>query len=169
MAQPEIVELRESMQKTWGQFFRYGTFPEDKIKDIDAEDFPFVNNIDESEQRYTFKKTFESECAALDNGLYGSYLDRSWEDLPISEPISPLRCDGTHCWLTIENGATFKGIDRGEMIELRGIYFADAPVGDLRWKAPVARYYNFGETVDATEWGNMCACHRCFGAQVRDC
>ena len=73
-------------------------------------------------------------------------------------------CDGTHCVLTTWEDTVFTGLDRGDVVDFRGIKYALSPSGALRWKSPVLRTYG-AENVDATEWDNMCACHRCYSPQ----
>jgi hypothetical protein len=80
-----------------------------------------------------------------------------------------LICDGINCWLTGPEGIVFKGIDRGDVVDFRGINYAEKPTGSYRWKAPVLKFYEDDDEIDGSQWGNMCACHRCFGLQARDC
>lgn len=54
--------------------------------------------------------------------------------------------------LTVANG-NFTGVENDGVLEFKGIPYAKAPTGDLRWKAPVAPD-DSDETFDATKFGN---------------
>ncbi len=71
--------------------------------------------------------------------------------------------------LTFENGATVtirgkeRRVDYGvEDEEFLGIPYAEPPVGELRWRRPVAKQWQDGEVLDATEFGPHCP--QCDGA-----
>ena len=76
-------------------------------------------------------------------------------------------CDGTHCVLTTWENTQFTCLDRDEIVDCRGIKYAQAPQGDLRWRSPIIRTYG-EEQYDATNWDNMCACHRCYSPQKEE-
>lgn len=60
------------------------------------------------------------------------------------------------CTVTLTNGMEFKGKLQDDVVQFRGVPYAQPPVGDLRWKAPVP-IYEFSEPVDATDYGPACA------------
>ena len=156
-----------STTAVWGEFFRTGHFPEGTLKDINHLDFPFVNTVDESEETYKQEETFVEECAALDHALSDNYLNRNWDEIGdnwATGNFKSFSCDGTHCVLVTWDNTEFTCLDRDDVVDCRGIKYAQSPSGDLRWRSPVIRNYG-EEKVDATEWDNMCACHRCYSPQ----
>ena len=64
--------------------------------------------------------------------------------------------DANTCTVTLTNGMEFKGKLVDETVQFRGVPYAQPPVGELRWKAPVP-IYDFAEAVDATDYGPACA------------
>jgi len=166
-ASENTQSILAASQAVWGQFFRTGSFPEDTIQDINTIDFPLVNTVDESLFTFKAEPTFEDECTVLDDALSGNYLNRDWEDIGANfhhGAYKSFECDGTTCVLTTWEDTVFTGLDRGDVVDFRGIKYAQSPSGDLRWKSPVLRTYG-KEDVDATGWDNMCACHRCYSPQ----
>jgi len=94
-----------------------------------------------------------------------TYFDNINADLPASDfELKSFSCNGETCDVETNLGVTFTCLDRDDVVDCRGIRYAEAPEGALRWKSPVLIKYE-NEAVDATEWGNMCACHRCYGVQ----
>ncbi|KAF8076133.1 Alpha/Beta hydrolase protein [Lyophyllum atratum] len=59
--------------------------------------------------------------------------------------------------VTLDYG-TFTGLrdDTAGIISYRGIRYADAPIGDLRWRAPVSPPSTHLGNVDATQFGSAC-------------
>jgi carboxylesterase type B len=166
-ASDNTQSLLASTHNTWGTFFRTGSFPDGTIEDMNSMEFPNVNVVDETSSPYKQHETFEEECSSLDTALSGNYLNRGWDHIGDNfshGAYKSFECDGTHCVLTTWDNTVFTGLDRGDVVDFRGIKYASAPSGDLRWRAPVMRTYG-NEHVDATEWDNMCACHRCYSPQ----
>ena len=81
----------------------------------------------------------------------------STEDLPdYNDDDYDLSCSGNECTLTMSDGQTFVGINNNGIVTFHAVPFAQAPVGELRWKSPVLRTH-YPEPVDATEPGYNCA------------
>ena len=84
------------------------------------------------------------------NGLPADYTDDDYT----------FACDedAKQCTVTLSNGMSFTGrlLNSGEVVQFRSIRYAQPPVGDLRWKAPVLNY-DFSDPVDATEYLPSCA------------
>ncbi|KAF5315421.1 hypothetical protein D9619_007425 [Psilocybe cf. subviscida] len=59
--------------------------------------------------------------------------------------------------VTLDYG-TFNGVedDSTKIISFRGVRFADAPVGNLRWRAPVSPPSKHLGTVNASQFGDIC-------------
>src|SRR5215471_21707130 len=57
--------------------------------------------------------------------------------------------------LAITEDGVFRGVATPTMNEFLGIRYAQAPVGDLRWKPPRRPAPSFG-IQDATQFGNHC-------------
>lgn len=162
--------LLAKTHNVWGTFFRTGHFPEGTLKTINEIDFPFVNTVDESDETFKQEATFEDECRVLDNALSGNYLNRDWHESGenwAKGHYKNFECDGTHCVLTTWENTQFTCLDRDEIVDCRGIKYAQAPQGDLRWRSPIIRTYG-EEQYDATNWDNMCACHRCYSPQKEE-
>jgi len=66
-------------------------------------------------------------------------------------------CTGQTCELTLPDGSVIVGKHIGGVVEFRGIPYAEAPVGNLRWKPPMVRTSYGGDTIDATNFANGCA------------
>ena len=77
-------------------------------------------------------------------------------------------CDSTRCKIKTANGATFIGTDYDGIVEFRGIPYAFAPTENLRFKAPVIKYYTKG-TIDGTKYSKKCATHQIEADQSEDC
>ena len=59
------------------------------------------------------------------------------------------------CQITMDNGMKFQGLESDGVVTFKSIPYAEAPVGDLRWKSPVLRT-NYQGTIDATAGGAKC-------------
>ena len=70
---------------------------------------------------------------------------------------SEFSCSGQECTITMADGTQFIGLNRAGIIEFRNVPYAEAPVGDLRWRAPIIRYDYHGATMDQTGFGPSCA------------
>ena len=66
--------------------------------------------------------------------------------------------DASRCTVTLSDGTSFTGrlLASNQVVQFRSIRYAQPPVGDLRWKAPVLNY-DFADPVDATEYLPSCA------------
>lgn len=51
---------------------------------------------------------------------------------------------------------TIIGLEKDGILQFRGIPYAEAPVGDLRWKPPKPRRFIGSDLLDARDFGNIC-------------
>ena len=59
--------------------------------------------------------------------------------------------------VTLTDGTQLKGKREGNVIAFRGIPYAEAPVGNLRWAPPVSwTNPHFDKTIDASRFGSQC-------------
>ena len=72
------------------------------------------------------------------------------------EGTSEFSCVGTECTVSFEDGTIFTGRDDDGVVKFTDIPYAEPPVGDLRWKAPIIRDDFNGESLDCTEEGAAC-------------
>ena len=91
---------------------------------------------------------------------------------PVPTDPSTFSCVGIDCTVTLADGTEFMGKNRAGVLEFRGVPYAEAPIGDLRWKAPVIRKDYNGEAFDLRDHAPGCATNAYDGTnedQSEDC
>lgn len=142
---PENVKMAQAVHDAYGQFFRTGTFPENTLKsyaDLGADTFNVIGGTE-----FRYEQISKSECDVLDKA--DNYLWDKWN--------APFECSGDECTITLNDGTRFLGKDRDGVVEFRSVPYAQAPVGELRWRAPVPITDYHGAEIDAREYASACA------------
>ena len=89
-----------------------------------------------------------ASCATLDDAATGSA-----EADPGAGAVA--RAGGDHDTIAITEEGLVRGVATDTMRAFRGIPYAAAPVGDLRWKPP-QRHARWHGVLDATSFANHC-------------
>lgn len=76
------------------------------------------------------------------------------------------KCFGPGCKISTLSG-TILGLNSGNLVEFRGIPYAQAPVDQLRFRSPVFR--DFNQTLIATNYAKNCATNNFGPGQDEDC
>jgi len=88
-----------------------------------------------------------ASCAALD--------DAATESAATGDLGGPSRAASDHASFALTENGFIRGIATATTNEFRGIPYAAAPVGDLRWKPP-QRHARWTTVLDATQFANHC-------------
>jgi len=88
-----------------------------------------------------------ASCASLDDSATQAAETASAGSLP--------RADGDHAAIAVTEDGVVRGLATATTREFRGIPYAAAPVGDLRWRPP-QRHAPWHGVLDATRFANHC-------------